>query len=82
VAAACETVNVRPPTPIVPLLAPPAFGATVNATAPPPDPLAPDVMVIQSALELADQAQPAPAVTLKLPDPPTASNEAVEDEIV
>jgi hypothetical protein len=34
------------------------FGATLYATAPEPLPLLPDVMVIQAALLVADQAQP------------------------
>jgi len=51
--AAWETVNVRPATVRVPVLAAPVFAATVNATLPLPVPLAPDVTVIHEALLVA-----------------------------
>ena len=40
-AAACVTVNACPATMIVPLRALPGFGATLNVTAPLPEPLPP-----------------------------------------
>jgi hypothetical protein len=56
---------------IVPVLAEDALAATVKATLPLPDPLAPEVMVIQLSLLAAVQAQPVPAVTATaVPAPP------------
>src|SRR5581483_761014 len=69
-AADCVTVNVRPPTPIVPVRAPPPFAATVNAIVPLPLPDAPLVIEIHDAVDEAVQEQTAGAVTVKLPDPP------------
>ena len=45
----------------------PVFAATEYPTAPFPDPLAPDVIVILPAPEDAVQAQPAPEATATLP---------------
>lgn len=50
----------------VPVLAPPLFDDTRNATVPSPSPLALDVMVIQSALLRAVQVHPAIADTVTL----------------
>ncbi len=43
---------------MVPVRAAPGFGATLNATAPLPEPLAPEVTVTHAALLLAVHAQP------------------------
>jgi hypothetical protein len=51
-------VNVWPAMVSVPLRAAPVFAATVNATDPPPLPLAPDVMVIHDSLLVAVHVQP------------------------
>ena len=49
-------------------------GATVSLTVPSPEPLDPEVTVIQLALLVAVQAQPAAAITLTVASPPAASN--------
>jgi hypothetical protein len=71
----CVTVNVRPSTTIVPLLAAPAFANTLNWTAPAPVPLLPDVIESQSTPgeTAADQLQPASVVTVIVPLPPPTS---------
>jgi len=70
-APACSIVNVWPAIVIVPVRgAPVAFAWTVNSTVSLPDPLAPFVTVTQAALVAAVHAQPAPAVTVTVPDPP------------
>ena len=51
------------------------FAAALNVTVPLPDPLAPAVTVIHDALLVADQAQPAGAVTLTFVDSPVVANE-------
>jgi hypothetical protein len=51
------------------------FAATVNATAPLPEPDAPLVTVIHDALEAAVHAQPPAVVTATDPLPPVASND-------
>jgi hypothetical protein len=66
----CVTVKVRPATVIVPVRAAPVFAATEKFTAPLPDPLAPEVMVIQESLLRAVQLHPEAAVTETLPTPP------------
>jgi hypothetical protein len=48
--------------------------ATLNATLPEPDPVAPATRLIQAALLVAVQLHPAPAVTVLLPDPPSLAN--------
>ena len=65
------TVNVSYPIVIVPLRGGPALGATENPTVPFPDPLEPDVTVIQAASLTAVQEQP-DAETPTLLDPPLA----------
>ena len=52
---------------IVPVRRAPVFAATLNATAPLPDPVAPPVMVIHGALLVAVHVQPTPAVTFTVP---------------
>jgi hypothetical protein len=70
-APACVTVNVRPAIVNVPVReAEPLLAATENATVPPPLPLLPEVIVTKPELLAAVHAQPLPAVTLALPDPP------------
>jgi hypothetical protein len=64
---ACVTVKVSPPTVIVPVrLERLVFAATVNATVPVPEPLAPDVIEIHEAAVVAVHVQPASAATLML----------------
>jgi hypothetical protein len=73
--AFCVTVKVLPAIVSVPVRgAVPVFAATVNATLPEPDPVAPAMIPIQAALLLAVHAQPDPAVTTLLPDPPSLAN--------
>ena len=68
---AWETVNVASPTVMAVLRAAPVFAATVKLTE--PLPLPPGfVTVTQSACGTAVHVHPAPAVTLKLPEPPEA----------
>jgi hypothetical protein len=51
---------------------------TPNVTVPFPVPFAPEVMLIQEALLFADQLKFEQAiVTIKLPDPPAAGNDAL-----
>ena len=72
-AAACVTVNVWPATVMVPVRAAPLLAAATNATVPFPLPLPPDDTVSHEvALLIAVQAQPLPADTAVLPDPPLA----------
>ena len=66
--APCETVNVWPPTVIVPVRAEPALAATVKLTVPLPEPLL--LVVIHGTLLTADQAQLAAVVTVNEPLPP------------
>jgi hypothetical protein len=67
------TVKVLPAMVMVPLRAGPLFSDAEYPTVPLPVPLAPEVMVIQSALFVAVQAQAlSEAVTLILPVPPGA----------
>jgi hypothetical protein len=49
-------------------------------TVPLPDPLAPELIVIQFALLDAVQLHPLPAFTFTLPVPPVASNDALDVE--
>jgi len=76
-AAACVTENVWPAIVSVPLREVPfGFAATLNATVPPPLPLAPLVTVNQPVLLLTPvHAQPANAVTVVDPVPPAAVND-------
>ena len=66
------TVYVWPPAVIVPVREDVVgLAATVKAIVPEPDPLAPVVIVIQTALLTAVHAQPAPAVIETIPEPPS-----------
>ena len=70
-AASCVTVNVWPPTVIVPVREVVAlFAPTLNVTVPLPEPLAPAVTTIQLTVLDADHVQPAPVVTVNEPGPP------------
>jgi hypothetical protein len=82
-AASCVMVKVCPPAVIVPVRELVAlFAATLNATVPLPEPLAPLVIVIHDALLVAVHAQPLPLVMLNDPVPPleTTLVEAGESE--
>ena len=68
----CETVNVWPAAVIVPLRAPPEFGAAANCTDPGPFPLAPDVTLIHPAFATAVHAHDAFVLTLNDAPPPAA----------
>ena len=71
--AACDTMNVCPPTTTVPARNPPvALAATLSDTVPVPVPVAPDVTVIQLALLVAVHAQPVVPVTAIDTGPPAA----------
>ena len=63
------TVKVRPATEIVPVRGA-ALGVTVKPTMPPLVPVAPEVIVIQLALEIALCGHPVPACTVSVPEPP------------
>ena len=70
---ACVTLTPCPPACIDPVRdAVVLLAATVYATVPLPVPPAPDVIVIQASALEAVHAQPAAAVTLKVPGPPEA----------
>jgi hypothetical protein len=74
VAPACVTVKVWPATVIVPVrFVDPVLAAALNETEPGPEPGVPPVTVIQGALLVAFQLQPAAAVTATLPVPPAAA---------
>ena len=76
------TVNVCPPTVIVPVRGLVAgFAAILNVTVPLPDPLAPPVIVIQLTLLDVVQAQPVPAVIENDPLPPAAGAESDAGDI-
>jgi hypothetical protein len=78
---ACVTVNVCPPTVIVPVrLMLPVFAATENVTLPVSEPLAELVTVIQLAPLAAVQAQPADVVTVNEPVPPAAATDCESGE--
>jgi hypothetical protein len=81
VAAACVTVNVWPPTLMPADRDPPVLAATEYAMEPFPVPLDPDVMVSQPALLLAVHAQPLPADTVMLPEPPDAETDVLVELI-
>ena len=82
-AAACETVNVFPAAVIVPVLAPPVFAATENATVPLPVPEPPLVIVIHDAFAPAVHAHvPVEAPTAMDPVPPDSVNVWLAGEIV
>lgn len=72
-ACAWLIVNACPAILSVPDLGAPGFGAALNDTLPLPLPLAPDVMVIQSASLRASHVQPPAVVTPTEPEPPAAS---------
>ena len=61
---------------MTPVRAAPEFAATLNATAPLPEPLAPEVTVTHAAPLLAVQLQPPLAVTVTEPLPPAAAIDA------
>jgi hypothetical protein len=67
-------VNVCPAMVIVPDRAAPGFAATLYCTAPLPEPVAPDVIVIHDALLVAVQPQPEAAETDTLPLPAFSLN--------
>ena len=69
-AASCVTVKACPAIVIVPLRAEPVFASTEYPTEPLPLPGVPLVIVIHAALLVAVHAQPVPAVTVTLLDPP------------
>jgi hypothetical protein len=74
-AVACVAVNVWLAIVSVPERPGPSFAATENVTVPLPEPLAPDLMVIQDALLALVQAQPATIVTvIGPPAPPEVGN--------
>jgi hypothetical protein len=71
---ACDTVKVWPAIVSVPVRAVvEVFAAMLKLTLPLPDPLVPDVKVIQLALLVALHPHPAPAVMFVLPVPPAAA---------
>ena len=78
--AAWVTVNISPPAEIVAVREEVVgFAATLKAIVPEPDPLAPDVIVIQAALLAAVHVHPAEVVTVTEPRPPAAATDrAVE----
>ena len=71
-AAACDTVNVRPPIDMVLVRTAPVFGATENVTTPLALPVEPDVTVIHGALLNTGHSQTLGASTAIDPDPPAA----------
>ena len=82
-AAACDTVNVLPPTDMVPLRAPPALAATENETVPFPEPELLPAVVIQDAFDVAVQAQvETDAVIAIEPEPPASEMVWSEGAIV
>jgi len=66
------TVKVWPATVIVPVLCEPGLAATEKFTTPLPEPLAPELIVIQASLLAAVHEQPVAVVTFTLPVPPLA----------
>lgn len=77
------TMNVWPPTEIVPVRAnEPVFGAALKVTVPGPDPLEPPVMVIHAAPLTAVHAQPVLALTEMVPVPPAVGSDALVDASV
>ena len=73
-AAPCDTVNVRPATVRIPVLAAPVFAATVNVTVPLLVPLAPELIVIHAAPLVAVHWHPPAAETvIGVPAPPAAA---------
>ena len=72
--AAWVTVTVWPAIVSVPSRCAPLLAATVNVTDPEPDPLAADVIAIQSAFRVAVQAQfDAVVMLIAVPAPPAAA---------
>jgi hypothetical protein len=57
------------------------FAATATPTAPLPDPVAPDVIVIHGALLVAAHVQPAVVVTFTVPDDPALGGLSLVGEI-
>jgi hypothetical protein len=70
--AACDTVNVRLATAIVPVRAAPVLAATLKVTTPLPVPLVPDVMVIHGTSVLAVHPHTLCPATANVPGPPAA----------
>jgi hypothetical protein len=80
---ACVTVNILPAAVIVPVRESElAFAAAVNPTEPLPEPVAPDVIVIQVSVVDEVQPQPVGAVTVIVPVPPPATTDCDVGEIV
>jgi len=81
--AGCDTVTVLPAIVTVPIRsALPVFAATVSETLPVPVPEAPLAIVIQLALEAADQSHVSVAVTATDTEPPSEATAAVAGETV
>ena len=81
--AGCDTVTVLPAIVTVPIRsALPVFAATVSETLPVPVPDAPLAIVIQLALEAADQSHVSVAVTATDTEPPSEATAAVAGETV
>ena len=70
----CVTAIWMPATVNAPLRDAPLFAATVNDTAPLPDPASDDVIVIHGVVVDADHAQPALEFKVIVPPPPNGSN--------
>jgi len=82
-APACVSANVCPAIVTVPVRSLVAvFAATVSCTAPVLLPDAPDATVIHGTFEAAVHAQPAPAATVTLVDPPAAATRTLDDDNV
>ncbi len=75
-------MNVCPPAVIVPVREPPVLAATATEIKPFPLPLPPFVIVNHEILLTAFQAQPAPALILKLVVPPPTGTDAFAGERV
>jgi hypothetical protein len=70
------TVNVLPPIEMVPVREEvPGLAATLKPIVPGPDPLAPEVIVIQAVLLMATQVHPALVVMVAVPVPPDAETD-------
>ena len=80
--AACDTVNVRFATEMVPVRAAPVFAATAKVTTPLPRPVEPDVTVIHGASLATAQSQVLCDCTEMGPEPPAAGTLWLVGEIV
>lgn len=74
--AACETMNGRPPTTIVPVRAGPGLRSALKLTVPSEDPLPPAVTRSQASVEVALHVQASFVFTSKDPEPPMAPTAA------